>query len=32
MIDKMRGSKHNTGLYTLLHDGKEFQLTRAIGQ
>lgn len=32
VIDKMRGTKHNTGLFTLLHDGKEFQLTRAIGQ
>jgi KaiC/GvpD/RAD55 family RecA-like ATPase len=32
VIDKMRGTKHSTGLFTLLHDGKEFQLTRAIGQ
>ena len=32
VIDKMRGTKHNTGLFTLLHDGKDFQLTRAIGQ
>ena len=31
VIDKMRGTKHSTGLFTLLHDGKEFQLTRAIG-
>jgi len=30
-IDKMRGSKHNTGYFTLMHDGKEFQLTRVIG-
>jgi KaiC/GvpD/RAD55 family RecA-like ATPase len=32
VIDKMRGTKHNTGLFTLLHEGKEFQLTRSIGQ
>ena len=32
IIDKMRGVKHNTGLFTLLHDGKEFQLTRAFGE
>lgn len=32
VIEKMRGTKHGTGLFTLLHDGKEFQLTRAIGQ
>ncbi|MDD4308035.1 MAG: ATPase domain-containing protein [Thermoplasmata archaeon] len=31
VIEKMRGTKHGTGLFTLLHDGKEFQLTRAIG-
>ena len=32
VIDKMRGTKHNTGYFTLLHDGKEFQLTRVIGE
>jgi KaiC/GvpD/RAD55 family RecA-like ATPase len=32
VIEKMRGTKHNTGVFTLLHDGKEFQLTRVIGQ
>ncbi|MBA3046063.1 MAG: AAA family ATPase [Candidatus Thermoplasmatota archaeon] len=32
VIDKMRSTKHNTGLFTLLHDGKEFRLTRAIGE
>lgn len=32
VIEKMRGAKHNTGMFTLLHDGKEFQLTRAIGE
>lgn len=29
-IDKMRGTKHNTGVFTLMHDGKNFQITRAI--
>ncbi len=32
VIDKMRGTKHNTGYFTLLHDGKDFQLTRVIGE
>lgn len=32
VIDKMRGVKHNTGLFTLLHDGEQFQLTRSIGE
>ena len=31
VIDKMRGTKHSTGYFTLMHDGKEFQLTRVIG-
>lgn len=29
-IQKMRGTKHNEGFFTLLHDGTSFQLTRAI--
>ena len=32
IIDKMRGVNHNTGFFTLLHDGKDFQLTRVIGE
>lgn len=32
VIDKMRGTKHNTGYFTLMHDGSEFQLTRVIGE
>jgi len=32
VIDKMRGTKHNTGYFTLLHDGKDFQLSRVIGE
>ena len=32
VIDKMRGVNHNTGYFTLLHDGKDFQLTRVIGE
>ncbi|MCK5346034.1 MAG: hypothetical protein KAR20_21635, partial [Candidatus Heimdallarchaeota archaeon] len=32
VIDKMRGTKHNTGYFTLMHDGKEFQLSRIIGE
>lgn len=32
VIDKMRGVDHNTGYFTLLHDGKDFQLTRVIGE
>ncbi len=32
IIDKMRGTKHNTGYFTLLHDGKDFQLSRVIGE
>ncbi len=32
VIDKMRGTKHNTGFFTLLFDGeKGFQVTRVIG-
>ncbi|MEW5937328.1 MAG: ATPase domain-containing protein [Candidatus Thermoplasmatota archaeon] len=31
MIDKMRGTKHSTGLYTLMHDGEKFQITKVIG-
>lgn len=32
VVDKMRGTKHNTGYFTLLHDGKNFQVTKVIGQ
>jgi len=32
VIDKMRGTKHNTGYFTLMHDGREFQLSRVIGE
>lgn len=32
VIDKMRSTKHNTGFYTLLHDGSDFQITRVIGE
>lgn len=32
IIDKMRGTKHNTGYFTLMHDGKNFQITRVIGE
>jgi len=32
VIDKMRGTKHNTGYFTLMHDGKDFQLSRVIGE
>ncbi|MCK5024745.1 MAG: AAA family ATPase [Thermoplasmata archaeon] len=31
VIDKMRGTKHNTGYFTLMHNGKEFQLSRVFG-
>ncbi len=31
VIDKMRSTKHNTGYFTLMHDGKNFQITRVIG-
>lgn len=31
VIDKMRGTKHNTGFFTLLHDETGFLVTRAIG-
>jgi KaiC/GvpD/RAD55 family RecA-like ATPase len=32
VIDKMRGTKHNTGYFTLMHDEKDFQVTRVIGE
>ncbi len=32
VIDKMRGTKHNTGYFTLMHDGNSFQLSRVIGE
>lgn len=32
VIDKMRSTKHNTGYFTLMHDGKNFQITRVIGE
>ncbi|MBI5000167.1 MAG: AAA family ATPase [Euryarchaeota archaeon] len=31
MVDKMRGVKHSTGLYTLMHDGENFRITKVIG-
>ncbi len=32
VIDKMRATKHNTGYFTLMHDDKNFQVTRVIGE
>ncbi len=31
VIDKMRTTKHNTGYFSLMHDGKNFSITRVIG-
>ncbi|MCK5038031.1 MAG: circadian clock protein KaiC, partial [Thermoplasmata archaeon] len=31
VIDKMRTTKHNTGYFSLMHDGKDFSITRVIG-
>jgi KaiC/GvpD/RAD55 family RecA-like ATPase len=32
VVDKMRGTKHNTGYFSLLHDDNNFQVTRVIGE
>ena len=32
VVDKMRGTKHNTGYFTLLFDGGKFQITKAISE
>jgi len=32
VVDKMRGTKHNTGYFTLLFENGEFQITRAISE